>query len=52
MEQQKAEVCCTMLSMWHYLGQCVWLRQLEKELGCSSESLTLIFEDNQMELSN
>ena len=25
----------------------LWLRQLKKELGCSSESLALIFEDNQ-----
>ena len=27
--------------------ECFWLRQLEKELGCSSEGPTLLFEDNQ-----
>ena len=27
--------------------QCLWLRQLEVELGCPAEGPTLIFEDNQ-----
>ena len=50
MEQQKAEVSTAeteYVALFGAAQECLWLRQLEVELGCLPEGPTLKFEDNQ-----